>query len=56
VFARVISTQVGRGAVDARARPPCAALIMTRETGMLLEYLKTCYLGIAGPLAIADGS
>jgi hypothetical protein len=29
---------------------------MTLETGMPLEYLTTCYLGIAGPLAIADGS
>jgi hypothetical protein len=29
---------------------------MTLETGVLLEYLKTCYLGIVGPLAITDGS
>jgi hypothetical protein len=28
---------------------------MTLETGMLLEYLETCYIGSADPPAISDG-
>jgi hypothetical protein len=28
---------------------------MTLETGMLLEYLETCYIGSTDPLAISDG-